>query len=259
MARKKKISFKLNPEWMFKEPLDFEYNKYTLLDYLQKCEKNFDNLRIYPDFVELSLHIANVQSLMKENVLLLTDKKFESCDDEILLKELYPKKPRELKEGEKTELNKTIKYSNSKLIDAFNIAKSIWTIAYDSVSVSLKKNKESVVVGSGFLVLYEKEENKIIVWEYELKKTKDKNSDYKTHLRKIHEGLHHEETLNIVIETKSTWKGVDFLKKLPVFEVKITQKLPLEETIIPIMKRKTLTLIFQLTSAERTKKFDNKV
>jgi hypothetical protein len=45
MARKKKISFKLNPEWMFKEPLDFEYNKYTLLDYLQKCEKNFDNLR----------------------------------------------------------------------------------------------------------------------------------------------------------------------------------------------------------------------
>ena len=43
MGRKKKMPFKLNPEWMLKEPLDFEYNKYTLLDYLQKCEKNFDN------------------------------------------------------------------------------------------------------------------------------------------------------------------------------------------------------------------------
>ena len=38
MGRKKKMPFKLNPEWMLKEPLDFEYNKYTLLDYLQKCE-----------------------------------------------------------------------------------------------------------------------------------------------------------------------------------------------------------------------------
>jgi hypothetical protein len=36
MTRKKKMSFKLNPEWMLKEPLDFEYNKYTLLDYIHK-------------------------------------------------------------------------------------------------------------------------------------------------------------------------------------------------------------------------------
>jgi len=33
--------------------------------------------------------LANVQSLHKENTLLLTDKKFDSCDDEIMLKDLY--------------------------------------------------------------------------------------------------------------------------------------------------------------------------
>ena len=103
MGRKKKMLFKLNPEWLLKEPIDFEYNKYTLLDYLQKCEKGFDKLEIYPDFVELSLHLANLQSLVKENTLLLTNKKFESCDDEILLKELYPKKPRELSTEEEGE------------------------------------------------------------------------------------------------------------------------------------------------------------
>ena len=70
MGRNKKASFKLSPEWMLKEPIDFEYNKYTLLDYLQKCEKRFNNLEIYPDFVELSLHLANIQSLVKENTLL---------------------------------------------------------------------------------------------------------------------------------------------------------------------------------------------
>ena len=100
MGRKKKISFKLNPEWLLKEPVDFEYNKYTLLDYLQKCEKNLDNLEIYPDFVEISLHLANIQSIVKENILLSTNKKFESCDDEILLKELVPIKLRELTKDE---------------------------------------------------------------------------------------------------------------------------------------------------------------
>jgi hypothetical protein len=43
MGRKKKIDFKLSPEWMLKEPLDFEYNKYTLLGYIQKCEQSLNN------------------------------------------------------------------------------------------------------------------------------------------------------------------------------------------------------------------------
>jgi len=138
MGRKKKTSFKLSPEWMLKEPIDFEYNKYTLLDYLQKCEKRFNNLEIYPDFVELSLHLANIQSLVKENTLLLTNKKFESCDDEILVKELVAKKPRELTKDEEGELDKTFRYSGNRLFDAFNDAKSIWNLAYDNLDISIK-------------------------------------------------------------------------------------------------------------------------
>ena len=74
MARRKNIKFKLDPEWLFNDPVDFEYNKYTILGYLKKCEKSFDAFKIYPDFVELSLHLANLQSLIKENTLLLTNK-----------------------------------------------------------------------------------------------------------------------------------------------------------------------------------------
>lgn len=255
MARKKKIEFKLNPEWMFKEPIDFEYNKYTLLDYLQKCEKSFDNLKVYPDFVELSLHVANLQSLIKENTLLLTNKKFESCDDEILLKELYAKKPREISKEEQEELEKTLKYSNLKLFDAFNIAKSVWSIAYENVSINLKKNKHGAVVGAGFCVFYENDENKVYVWEYQIKKQKKENSNYKIYLNKIHEGNHENETLNDVIETKSKWKDIEFVKKLPVFEVKCDQKLPLEETIIPLMKRKILSFIYQSINSN-LKNFD---
>ena len=163
MPRKKKIPFKLDPEWMLKEPIDFEYNKYTLLDYIQKCEKRFDNLEIYPDFVELSLHLANLQSLVKENLLLMTKKKFESCDDEILLKELLPKKPRELTMEEEKELDKTIKFSGTKLFDAFNIGKSIWNLAFDNIHLNIKKNKENISTGRGYVYFFKRENQTLYV------------------------------------------------------------------------------------------------
>ena len=169
MAKKKKMSFRLNPEWLFKEPVDFEYNKYTLLGYLQKCENRFENFEIYPDFVELSLHLANLQSLLKENTFFLTEKKFEDCDDEILLKEIFPKKAPQLPDEEKTELEKTLKFSTPRVFDTFNLGKSIWNLVYDNIQVTLKKNKENIDSPKGFVVYSDKEDGVFYIWEYELK------------------------------------------------------------------------------------------
>jgi hypothetical protein len=251
MGRKKKISFKLNPEWMFKEPLDFEYNKYTLLDYLQKCEKGFDKMEVYPDFVELSLHLANLQSIVKENTLLLTNKKFESCDDEILVKELIAKKPRELSKEEENELSETIKFSGSKLFDAFNMAKAIWNIAYDSVDVQIKKNKAGLVSGSGYIFYYQKDTESLFVWEYQIKKPKTDNQNNKTYINLIYNGPVDELTMTNIIDTFSTWNTTDFYHNLPIFEMKCSQKLPMEQTIVPIMKRKVMAYVFQVVNLEK--------
>jgi hypothetical protein len=251
MGRKKKILFKLNPEWMFKEPLDFEYNKYTLLDYLQKCEKGFDKMEVYPDFVELSLHLANLQSIVKENTLLLTNKKFESCDDEILVKELIAKKPRELSKEEENELSETIKFSGSKLFDAFNMAKAIWNIAYDSVDVQIKKNKAGLVSGSGYIFYYQKDTESLFVWEYQIKKPKTDNQNNKTYINLIYNGPVDKLTMTNIIDTFSTWNTTDFYHNLPIFEMKCSQKLPMEQTIIPIMKRKVMAYVFQVVNFEK--------
>lgn len=251
MGRKKKISFKLNPEWMFKEPLDFEYNKYTLLDYLQKCEKGFDKMEVYPDFVELSLHLANLQSIVKENTLLLTNKKFESCDDEILIKELIPKKPRELSKEEEYELSETIKFSGSKLFDAFNVAKSIWTVAYDNTNVFLKKNKNGLSLGLGYVFFYQKENETLFVWEYQIKKPKTDNQNNKTYVNMIYNGPVDELTMTNIIDMFSTWNTTDYYRNLPIFEMKCTQKLPMEQTMVPIMKRKIMSYVFQSVNLEK--------
>lgn len=257
MGRKKKMVFKLNPEWMFKEPVDFEFNKYTLLDYLQKCEKGFNKMEIYPDFVELSLHLANLQSVVKENTLLLTNKKFESCDDEILVKELISKTPRELSKDEEDELDKTIRFSGNKLFDAFNMAKSIWNIAYDSTEILLKKNKKSLSTGNGYVFYYYKEEDRLMVWEYQIKKPKGDNQNNKAYINLVYDDKVNGLTLTSIINTFSTWNQTDSYRSLPIFEMKCSQILPMEQTMIPIMKRKLMAYIFQIVNFEKSKFFDS--
>ena len=258
MGRKKKMAFKLNPEWMLKEPLDFEYNKYTLLDYLQKCEKNFDNFEIYPDFVELSLHLANIQSLVKEKTLFLTNKKFESCDDEILIKDLEATKRRDLSEEEEEELEKTIKYSNHKLFDTFNLGKSIWNLAYDSIDISLKRNKQALDNGRGYIFYYEKKKNLIHVWEYEIRRPKKDPTTNKTYIRKIYEQAPDDTTLVSIVEANSNFRfNSQYFKTLPVFEMICHQDFPMEQTILPIMKRKIMSYIFQIVNMNRIKNFDS--
>ena len=252
------MSFKLNPEWMYKEPLDFEYNKYTLLDYLQKCDKSFDKFELYPNFVELSLHLANIQSIVKENTLLLTNKKFESFDDEILVKELIPKKPRKLTEEEENELDKTIKYSGPKLFDAFNIAKSIWNIAFESIDLYIRKNKEALIAGTGYIFFYRKQNEKLYVWEYEIKSDKKDRSTNRTYLNLIFDGNVDEFTLTQIIETFSKWNQTEYYKQLPIFEIKCSQNFPFEETMVPIIKRKVMSYIFQIVNIEKINNFDSK-
>jgi len=259
MARQKKQSFKLDPEWMLKKPVDFEFNKYTLLDYLQKCERRFNKLEIYPDFVELSLHLANIQSLVKENKLLLTNKVFESCDDEILLKELVPKKPRQLSDDESDELDKTIKYSGNKLFDAFNVAKSIWNLAYDNIEVSLKKNKHRLSERKGFAYHYRKVDNVITIWEFEIKAPDDEPMNHKIYIRRLYESEPNETTLVSIIENFSSWNEDDNCKEFPIFEVRATQDFPMEQTFIPIMKRKIMAYIFQIVNLEKINNFDSEL
>jgi hypothetical protein len=259
MGRKKKLEFKLNPEWMLKEPLDFEYNKYTLLNYIQKCEERLNKFEIYPDFVELSLHMANIQSLSNENILLLTNKKFNSCDDEIVLKDLYPKTPRELSDEEKNELNKTILYSNDKLFDTFNTAKSIWNIVFDSIDVSVKKNKKNLGSIYGYIFYYKKLENKIYVWEYKIKKEQDSKNNAQTQITKIYENEADSTTLLSIIETYSKFNKTEYYKDFPVFEITCEQDFPIEQSIVPIMKRKIMSYIFQTFNIEKLKIIDNKI
>lgn len=249
---RKQHQFKLKPDWIVSQPIDYEYNKYTLLDYIQKCEKSFDDFKIYPDFVEVSLHLANLQSLMKERALLLTNKKFEHPDDEIQIKELYHKRVIGLTDQEYEEIEKTIIYSGNKLLDTFNIGKSIWSIVYDSTIITIKKNKKNFNLGRGFIYFPVKELKKVLIWEFTLRKTK---GDTKMYMDLIWEGDPQGIRIFDICLEKNSWNDTS-VDKLPLFEVMTNNKFPMEETMIPMIKRKVVGYILQLVTMKEVIHFD---
>ena len=81
----------MNTDWMFEKPIDREYKEYKLLSYFQKMGDKLDKLELYPGFIELSLHLMNIQALMRDKKIVYTDKKLNTVDDEIMVKDLKVK------------------------------------------------------------------------------------------------------------------------------------------------------------------------
>jgi hypothetical protein len=250
MGRKKKTEnwLKLETDWMFKKPIDFEHKKYVLLDFLKKCDENLNDLKVYPTFIELSLHLANTQTLIKGNNILYTEKKLDYPDDELMLVDLKYKTLPNIGEDSNEEIKKIIKYSAPKFFDYFNLAKSIWTIGFDAVSIEIKKNKRNLKTLKGFVFYNDKFTNVDHVWEFVLNQlVRDKN-DYKVYFHHIYSGGTDELTLDqITSNYKNLFSGFtdQEISKFPIIEVTTTQNLPFTETLVPIFKRKILSYIMQ--------------
>ena len=64
--KKDKSMFKMNTNWLFEEPIDFEHKQYVLFNYLKHCDKKIDKFEVYPIYTELSIHLANLQSISSD-------------------------------------------------------------------------------------------------------------------------------------------------------------------------------------------------
>lgn len=254
MVENDSIKFNMDTDWLIHEPIDFEHKKYILLAYFKKLDKILDQNKIYPTFIELSLHLASIQTLIKENVILYTDKIFKSCDDEVLLKELKAKELPNLSPEEKNEIDKILKYSSPKFFEYFNIVKSYWSLIYDSISVSVKRNKKNLKIGKGYMTFSYKKTNKIYVWEYEIKKYTPELNEYFTEIKLIYEDDKKNLNFNDIIENFSTFSN-DLKKLSPVFNMKAADEYPLDETLLPLFRRKLMSYILQSVRLETIKNF----
>lgn len=249
------INFILDTDWVIKDPIDYEHKKYVLLAYFKKVDEILRQDKIYPTFIELSLHLANIQTIIKERSILYTDKIIEHFDEEILLKDLKVKKIENLSKENDEELDKILKLSSSKFFEYFNLVKSYWSVIYETISISLKKNKKNMIDGFGYLTYNEKKTNSIYVWEYSISEMAPKLKEFQTNLKLIYQGNKKSLTFNQIIENFSSFE-VGKRKNFPIFEAKTSEEYPLNETLIPLFKRKLLSYVLQSVRVETLRKYE---
>jgi len=243
MAKKnRKIEFMMQTDWMFEKPIDKEHKEYKLLSYFQKMGEKLDKLELYPGFIELSLHLMNVQTLIREKKIIYTDKKFNTIDDELLIKDLKVKDLPELTDDEQQEFTQILRNSAPRIMEYFNIAKSVWSLVYDSVEVKVRKNKKNILTKKGFFYYSDSLTKNKYVWEFEVKKAAKNSPESKTIVNLIYSEPLSGLTMNQIISKFSTWTE-DEIKVSPVFEMISQGEFPIYETLLPLFKRRLISFI----------------
>ena len=249
MTRRKKnnkgIEFVMETDWLFEKPIDREHKEYKLLSYFQKMGEKLDNMELYPGFIEISLHLASIQTLIKDKKLIYTNKKFDTIDDELLVKDLKIKQIPDMDQEETEEFNNILRFSAPRMMEYFNIAKSVWSVVFDTIEVKIKKNKKNISTNKGYFYYYEKKTNNLYVWEYNVTPASRGSMEKKTLVNLIYSEPKDKLTIPKIINTFSQWSDEVEKPTLPVFEMKCSDIFPINETLLPLFKRKLISYINQ--------------
>lgn len=102
---------KLSPIWFIEKNIDFEYQKYILLDYLQYVDLMFDNGLLYPVLNEIEYHQKNLESFIKTRELIVNGtRKLKGFDFEKMT--LLYDTPQDTDDF--LTINKTVNYAETK-------------------------------------------------------------------------------------------------------------------------------------------------
>lgn len=227
---------KLNPEWLFRHPIDFEYNKYVALNYIKSSESRLNDLKIYPDLHDITINLINIASIGKDNKTISLTRQLNEYDDEIGIEDFKYDNIPELVNKDKSEVSRTINFTYPKLLDLFNFAKSIWTLAFDNIDVKLKKNK-TAPSSSGYFYFFDKSKKLLYIYSFDIILNYGKY-DSNSKFIEIYCGGYDNKTSIIKVFEKLKENQCDITKQ--VYEITTTQEFPVRETILPIAKRKII-------------------
>lgn len=227
---------KLTPEWLFRHPIDFEYNKYVALNYIKSSEGRLNDLKIYPDLHDITINLINIASISKENKTISLTRQLNEYDDEIVIGDFKYDQIPKLVNKDKTEVNRTINFTYPKFLDLFNFAKSIWSLAFDNIDVKLKKNK-TASSSSGYFYYFDKTKKLLYIYSYDIL-LDDGKYNSNSSFNEVYCGDYDNKISIIKVFDKLKENGYDITKQL--YEITSTQDFPVRETVLPIAKRKII-------------------
>jgi hypothetical protein len=240
MENSYKNNFLLPSDWFLQRPIDAEHKFYILNSFLQKVEEALSRGEVYPYFTEISLHMASIASYLKKKKYIVIEKEINNLDEEILLWELKEKSCRKkFTDEENLEIKKILKDSHEKLVQYFSVCKGIWDMTFESTYIKVRKNRKMLGSDLSYVVYQDKYNEEIYVWECSYDKATPERGDSKIRFELIYQG--NDKKFTEVIKTFSTTKSLE----IPIFEVFSTQNFPIENTLLPLFKRKIHNYIIQ--------------
>jgi hypothetical protein len=220
---------KLDPNWITKGSLDFEYKKYILLDYITKVKEKLLSYEIYPYLSDLIEHYRSLKDLLNQKDSLekrpLTGIDFEKLeliyeevDDELFL-----------------QLEKIIKFSLYELGKCIMLGRKL----YDKIDNEINFFHVGILPNyfdEGYIITITKQIN---LYSYRMNKVIVNDINYRIVItRKI------ETAIDSVLVTPDTIKEKYILPLCDyvpaTFTGYIDREVSIEDTLLPILKRKII-------------------
>lgn len=231
----------LSEMWFMEGYIDFELQKYRLLAYLQNVKEYFDKNRLYPQLADLVFHYNNLLSF-KAN--------------KRLLNEHFPKKMIGLDVAKMEAVYERMLADDEVMSELEQIAE----YALEQITVTLREGAERyeevehhmLLSPIGIMPLYNKEgyvfccagqDNTVAIYNYNVTLFEHKDARFKGIRMKYIESAS-----KTVINTYEQIK-IDMVRRyrvLPnpaVYLVTYPERIPIEETLLPIAKRQLIKKI----------------
>ncbi len=232
----------LEKDWLTTGLIDFEYKKYVLLAYLQQVKSNFKSKKLYPDLRDLQYHY-DYSMYFKDGIQQLSvqfPKRIKGVNPENLNLE-YEASPQP-ENNYLSEIESIMDYALPRFKRAINEG--------EEIVAEVQKNLQVVPVGilplyknDGYLLLHEPMINETRVYQYNLTIFENKNERLR--------GLKTFYVETIKKSMMNTFENIklDLVKRykhLPnpaTYLVESKYVLPLEETLLPIAKKKVVEVM----------------
>ena len=247
-------------DWIIQDPIDFEHKQYLILDYVKKTGDKLENFELYPAFQELTLLYTSAQRVLDHGQFITLKREPEDIDDEILLTDLIYNTIRTKDDEESQEILKIAEFARDRCKDLFMVAKSLWSIINESISVNSVGNKDILINkkrGDG--IFYFKYENNFYVYQFKITTLTKSTLENKCYTEIIYSGSN--SNISEIIYQNNLYKKSnklnpdadswdedyrhELIEEAPIYEISINQNFPIEGCLLSLIKRKVMNYIFQ--------------
>jgi len=246
-------------DWIIQDPIDFEHKQYLILDYVKKTGDKLEKFELYPAFQELTLLYTSAQRVLDHGQFITLKREPEEIDDEILITDLIYNTIRTKDDEESQEILRIAKFARDRFKDLFMLAKSLWSIVNETISVELENNLDYCGYAYGYFHFNYKGQD--YLYEYKFYRLGEKSPEHKSSVKQLEVG----DDLNIdaiimkkgafCAENGKTHEDIhEYGTEFPIFKITLGQEFPLEGCLLSLIKRKVMNYIFQTINIQKLKK-----